>query len=327
MPDTKSGMIGKKGKTLALELVDDLLEGVTGQTVKKNKETSTQTSGEDQYPFQGRSLPSKNLTTDPVIEVDLNEEPSKTHVLGRESASTKNQFEIGKSPTQPTTPQTLSERTSVGRFAPQLGGAAGPGEGGGSLAQSEYLRIAQNKILELESEVEKLRTQNEDLAAAGETLRRRVEETFAENQRLQSKASSIADRLESERAVLQSSQEGKEKELSELRMKVEELEMRLSSSIKKIRVRERELENRLELVKLESAAVVRSKDELILNLKRQLDQFEVDMDHLKSKGQDLTKQVQHKQELLRRTVKALRLALAMLEGEDSNGGNSGEQAG
>ena len=99
------------------------------------------------------------------------------------------------------------------------------------------------------------------------------------------------------------------------RRRVEELELRLSTNIQKIRVRERELENRLELVKMEGAALIRTKDEMILEAKRTIDQLNLELNNYRGKNQELNRQSNDKQETLRRTVKALRLALSMLEGE------------
>ena len=111
----------------------------------------------------------------------------------------------------------------------------------------------------------------------------------------------------------------KQKQSDELERKVSEMEMRLSTSIQKIRVRERELENRLELVRMEGQALIRNKDEMILDLKRQIDQLTIELESYRTKGQDLNKQLDDKQEMLSRTVKALRLALSLLEGNDGSG--------
>src|SRR4029077_10296116 len=92
--------------------------------------------------------------------------------------------------------------------------------------------------------------------------------------------------------------------------------LRISTNIQKIRVRERELENRLELVKMESAAVIRNKDEMILEHKRNIDQLNLELNNYRTKNQELNRLGNDKQEQLRRTVKALRLALSMLEGEE-----------
>ena len=59
---------------------------------------------------------------------------------------------------------------------------------------------------------------------------------------------------------------------------------------------------------------MRNKDEMILDLKRQIDQLSMELESYRTKGKDLNKQLEGKQETLSRTVKALRLALTLLEG-------------
>ncbi len=206
-------------------------------------------------------------------------------------------------------------KAGVGRFAPNR--PVGPQSSTeAALARSENLRIAQNRILELEQEVERLRVENEQLAAAGETFRRRSDELLGRAENAEARAESMQNLADEEKKLLQESLEGKERQYRGVQSKIEELEARLSTNIQKIRVRERELENRLELVRMESAALIRSKDELILDLKRQMDQLNMELENYRSKGQELNKNLNDKQEMLRRTVKALRLALSMLEGED-----------
>ena len=206
-------------------------------------------------------------------------------------------------------------KAGVGRFAPNR--PVGPQSSTeAALARSENLRIAQNRILELEQEVERLRVENEQLAAAGETFRRRADELLGRAENAEARSESLQNLADEEKKLLQESLEGKERQYRGVQSKIEELEARLSTNIQKIRVRERELENRLELVRMESAALIRSKDELILDLKRQMDQLNMELENYRSKGQELNKNLNDKQEMLRRTVKALRLALSMLEGED-----------
>jgi vacuolar-type H+-ATPase subunit I/STV1 len=206
-------------------------------------------------------------------------------------------------------------RAGVGRFAILRTGAPSPTDA--SLAQAENLRIAQGRILELEAELEKLRQNNEHLASAGELLRKRADENMAQVDAFSTRFTNLQATHEEERSLLQKTLQVKDADLQSLKGKVEEMEMRLTTNLQKVRVRERELENRLELVKMESQALLRSKDEMILDHKRQIDQLNLELDNYRNKGQDLNKQIQEKQELLRRTVKALRLALSMLEGDDS----------
>lgn len=206
-----------------------------------------------------------------------------------------------------------SVRTSVGRFAARTGGSQSVAES--ALVHSENLRIAQQKILDLEAETERLRRENEALAAAGETLRRIGDELKADRENYQRKFEQLKDNYTQEREILNATVEAKDREGKEFKNKNDEYEMRLTSNLQKIRVRERELENRLELVRMESTAVVRSKDEMLLDLKRRLDQAQMELENYRQKSQELHKGMGEKQELLRRTVKALRLALSMLENE------------
>jgi DNA repair exonuclease SbcCD ATPase subunit len=204
-------------------------------------------------------------------------------------------------------------RSSIGRFASSQ---AAHSPAGAALAQSENLRIAQTRILDLEQEIERIRQENEQLAAVGETLRKRSDEYAARLESASAKSERDKETHQQEKQLLTQNLEAKAKEVEELSLKIDELEMRLSTNIQKIRVRERELENRLELVKMESQALVRNKDEIILDLKRQLDQINLELDNYRNKGHDLNKQLNDKQDMLRRTVKALRIALSMLEGDE-----------
>ncbi len=188
-----------------------------------------------------------------------------------------------------------------------------------ALVQSENLRVAQRRIFELEGEVDRLRQENEQLAAAGETLRQRSNELQAENDSLNRKFGDLKEQLSAEKEILEAAVQAKDRDAKNLKMKVEEYEMRLTASLQKVRLRERELENRLELLKMESTALVRAKDDAILDLKRQIDQLNIELENYRHKGQDLNRQISEKQDMLKRTVKALRLALTMLEGgQDDN---------
>lgn len=208
------------------------------------------------------------------------------------------------------------EKISVGVGRPTSQGSSSLSAVGLALTQSENLKIAQNRILDLEKEIERLRRENEQLAAAGETFKRRGDELLAENEQLGQKLEHEKSVASQEKDFLQKSLALRRRDIESLQLKVDELEGRLSTNIQKIRVRERELENRLELVKMEGQTLVRSKDEYILELKRQIDQLNLEMESFRQKSQESVKLLANKQDTLRRTVKALRLALSMLEGDD-----------
>lgn len=325
-------MNAQKGKALAQELIDDLLDDESAEasriasepdvaensnvldlaSMKSKGETSPEESPEETF----KSPPSpESAAANQDLEGDKTARLQESKIAEPQREGLTGTSPLERSHTKVAAAAADQVRASVGRFA-ALRQSRGISTTDASLAQAENLRIAQSRILELENEMERLRIENEQLAAAGETLRRKADETLARAEHLESKYTHLETMSEEEKQLLQNALDGKEKQIGEHKRKIEELEMRLSTNIQKIRVRERELENRLELVRMESSALVRSKDEMILDLKRQVDQLTLELDNYRNKGQDLNRQLNEKQDMLRRTVKALRLSLSMLEGDE-----------
>lgn len=333
-------MKSKKGKAVAAKLIDDLLgdesEDTSTQQQPKHSdkdqgddnvvELSQSVVADDSNPFGAEdsgvgAAPSYDEENDATVKINESKiipaptVPRKAVPVSDETHKVSKSKEATGVRQEPSfTGLTSSNiKASVGRYV-GAGGVSSPAQT--TLVQSENLRVAQQKILELEEEISRLRTENEDLAAAGETLRRVADESTAAQETLERRLENIKDLAQQEQQLMKDNLETKERRLAELQNKIEEMELRLSTNIQKIRVRERELENRLELVRLEGEALARSKDELVLDLKRQVDQLNMELENYRSKGQELNSQLKDKQELLRRTVKALRLALSMLEGDD-----------
>ncbi len=219
--------------------------------------------------------------------------------------------------------KTLSEKvkTSVGRFFPSKSPVVGVGDvasaGHISLAQSEHLRVAQNRIIELESRIQTLRSNNDSLLAAGEIMKKRADDLTEKYENAGKELKSQKKIVLNEQKISQAHSQKKDREFLNLKQSLDESEARLSANMHKIRVREKELENRLELVKMESAALIQNKNEIILDLKRSMDQLNIELDNYRAKGQELNAQIDNKQEVLRRTIRTLRIALVMLEGDES----------
>jgi DNA repair exonuclease SbcCD ATPase subunit len=336
-------MAAKKGKALALDLIDELLkEDKEDFEINADKTENQILQVEDpavspDQPFDFSASAIKNEDTLDINKTEISnpseapvrrgdimpnnapaEGDDKTMRLNEQSRTQNAPGQTAQNPAQHSDADD-KVRASVGRFgAFRSGGPATSTEA--ALAQSESLRIAQSRLLELEQEIERLRLQNEELAAAGETLRRRGDELMAKNQKREHDYQNAVETFEQEKQLLTASKEAMQRDAEALRRKNEELELRVTTNIQKIRVRERELENRLELVKMESAALIRSKDEMVLELKRNIDQLNMELNNYRSKNQELNRLTTDKQEMLRRTVKALRLALSMLEGEEDTQG-------
>lgn len=187
-----------------------------------------------------------------------------------------------------------------------------------SLAQAENLKIAQQRIIELEKELDRLRSENEELASAGHIMKQKAEDLNSKVLSSEKERREAQENLENEISILKGSLHFKDNEYQKSKIKIEELEIRLKSDFKKIRVRERELENRLELARAEKQALVRTKDDTILELQRKIDHIRAELDTYREKVQELNKTVEAYQDQMKRTVRALRLALTNLEVKDES---------
>jgi hypothetical protein len=193
-----------------------------------------------------------------------------------------------------------------------------------ALRQSENLRVAQKRISDLEGELERVRRENESLRSAGETLRRRMDELQANSEAAELNTQEAKKIAEEERKVLRGQISSRDREIAELKSRIDDAESRLESNFRKIRVRERDLEHRIEIIKAESQSIAASKDRMILDLKRQIDQISSELNHAKAQVQETFAQFKERQETARRAVRALRIALTVLEGEEDSGSRKAE---
>lgn len=211
-------------------------------------------------------------------------------------------------------------KVSVGQQGRSTGyatwGASGSAES--NLAHADNLRIAQEKILDLESENEKLRLQNEELMAASEIIKERSDLLSSQVSDYKNDREGLEESFKNETVLLKNHLAKKDSELQKAILKADELESRLKFDMKKIRVRERELENRLELIRAEKNAIVKNKDEQILDLRRKMDVLQMEVDSYRQKCVELNKSIELNQESFKRTTRALRLAMANLELQEEN---------
>src|SRR5262249_17235992 len=121
---------------------------------------------------------------------------------------------IKKKPSRPPEPPS-GPKPAVGRYSPlKPGGFSSAATG--ALAASDTLRIAQTRSLELDQELSRLRTDNEQLAAAGETLRRRADELATQAKTLQTRLTRTTENKDQEIEILRNSQTARDKEVGAL---------------------------------------------------------------------------------------------------------------
>jgi hypothetical protein len=212
----------------------------------------------------------------------------------------------------------IGEKVSVGQNRSGYAVWNSGGSAESNLAQADNLRIAQEKILELESENEKLRLQNEELMAASEIIKERSDLLSGQLSEFKNDREGLEESFKNEVVLLKNHLSKKDNELQKSTLKNDELESRLKFDMKKIRVRERELENRLELIRAEKNAIVKNKDEQILDLRRKMDVLQMEVESYRQKCVELNKLIETNQDSFKRTTRALRLAMANLELQEEN---------
>ena len=182
------------------------------------------------------------------------------------------------------------------------------------LVQSESLRIAQEKISDLEDEILSLREKNESLVSAGEVLREHNESFKSKLEELKSSLNDEKKSFEDEKEVLLSAMEEAREQLIRLRNKNQELEKRISSSFHGIRQRENSLEGRIEILKMENSAIQKEKDRNILELKNDILKLKHNLENAHKKNHELNGLNSKLRESSRRAISALRATIYNLEG-------------
>lgn len=186
------------------------------------------------------------------------------------------------------------------------------------MAGAEAVKVAQARITVLERDKSKLRDEIDQLLLASESLQRRLNELKAEQERSERHHKEKIEIVEDEKTVLRGRLKAREEELDKVKKENDELKLRFQTDLRKVRVRERELETRSEIMKAENASVIRAKDESIVELKRQLEKLHFELDNFRAQSADLNARVNEFYDRNHRTVKALRLALTVLEAGDGD---------
>lgn len=178
--------------------------------------------------------------------------------------------------------------------------------------------LAQKRIHDLEREVDLLLEEKERFKISERASKKSAEDMLKKIAHLETQLSDLGKKLDEERSAAREKINERDHQISEMTEKVAGFEEAIQNDFKKIRVKERELQNRLEIMKAEHLASSRAKDEMILELKRQVEQMSMDLEAFNSKSEGQVKNVEKIQDRSRRSVKALRMALSLLEGEEAD---------
>jgi hypothetical protein len=143
--------------------------------------------------------------------------------------------------------------------------------------------VAQSRIEQLENENDSLRSENQKFEAVNEAHRAQLEEMSKRLIEWEKRYNTMIEKKDLELQLSREELGHRATKLEEAKMQLEELESRFEGEFYRIRVRERELQNRLDILKHEGGAIVRHKDDLVLDLKRQIEKLNYEMDSYRKK--------------------------------------------
>ncbi len=237
-------------------------------------------------------------------------------------------------------PPGVSPGTVVFASAP-VGNAVVPGgasEAPDSETLKKYLMLREQDVAALSAQ---LRTAHEQIAALEEGLRAERARASELSHLFGVQESRIKD-LERDKEL---TIEGCQEELQDLRFQLkaktdkarlieaklqdataemERLKERVRTDIRKIRVREKELENRLEIMKKDAEALIASRENKIIELKRKLDTLEFNMDLLQDKYVKERENSAQLRERLAKAAQAFRAAGGLLDSQTMPGDEEAE---
>ncbi|HUP57479.1 MAG TPA: hypothetical protein VM598_08515, partial [Bdellovibrionota bacterium] len=136
---------------------------------------------------------------------------------------------------------------------------------------SSQLKLAHEKSSSLEDALKMEKAQNAELLAAARQQKQKLEEFDRNHGFNQQQMMAELDELKFQLKVKTDQARVLESRANEAQDEIEKLKERVRSDIRKIRVHEKELENRLEILKKDSEALIGAREQKIIELKRKLD--------------------------------------------------------
>lgn len=184
------------------------------------------------------------------------------------------------------------------------------------IALSAQLKTAKEQWGVLESQLKSERENNQELQRQLEQMQTRYAQLERERVGWADGEQKRAQELEFQLKMKADKARILEQKVHETADEVERIKDRVRLDIRKIRVREKELENRLEILKKDSEALIAARENKIIELKRKLDLNEFNMDLLQDKYAKEKEQAARLKERLDRAQRAMRVADGFLIEEE-----------
>lgn len=187
----------------------------------------------------------------------------------------------------------------------------------------------QDQLLRLKARLTQLREERQDLINLIDEHKKEVEVVARENLGLKAELDEAkieinilrkryTDEVDEVQYRLKVSEEKKtilEEKARHYQMELENLGQKVRIDFNKVKQREKELEGQLELSKMDAQAQIQSRDEMIVELKRKIDQLEFNMENAHIREQKYREDKLKLEERVSKLMKTLRGSIRMLEND------------
>ena len=174
-------------------------------------------------------------------------------------------------------------------------------------------RQYQAYLKRLSADMNRLQYQHRDSLKELESLRRREDALKSENQVIKGNFDEQILLVKSDYEERLRHSGNVESQADELNQRREEWKEKVKEDLKRIKLKERELENKYELLKRDTQALLDSKDKHVLELKKKNDAFELEMESIEERLRQSNAVLTAISAKKKRLIETMRLAIALLE--------------
>jgi CheY-like chemotaxis protein len=180
---------------------------------------------------------------------------------------------------------------------------------------SNQLKSARDQIVQLEKKLREESGKSGELEHAVGERQKRIEEFEKEKALALQGLQAEIDELRFQNKTKTDKARLLESKVTEATEEIERLKERVRTDIRKIRVREKELENKLEIVRKDSEALITARESKIMELKRKIDLLEFNIDLLQDQNAREKENSAQLRERLAKAAQVVRVAGGLLDAQ------------
>jgi chromosome segregation ATPase len=178
---------------------------------------------------------------------------------------------------------------------------------------TSQLRVARQQVQSLSESLKVEQARGAELADLALQQKGRLEEVEGAKQTAIDGLAAEVKELSFQIQVRNDKIRALESQLQEGSDETERMRDRVKTDLRKIRLRERELENKLEILKKDSEALIGARESKIVELKRKLDLLEFNLDLVQDQVSREREKTKHYRQQLERAAQVVRVAGGLLD--------------